>query len=244
MESYKKIDKLMAEGQERIMANDSLGGCDKWLEAWNEIKMLLSVGVAKDIFELDKKYSFIEFISNYVQDLETELHNAGVDDKRYHQKRVDYCGELLQWCGSDKLLVENTRRGMATAYFELGENAIAERLYTEWLEEDPDWGYGYIGWSDYYQFNAERYERAEELLLTGYAREGLRDRTDLLDRLVALYEDMGKTGKAKEYKDILLQLQRSEMQKRKAAPTRAVKVGRNEPCPCGSGKKHKKCCLR
>jgi uncharacterized protein len=23
-----------------------------------------------------------------------------------------------------------------------------------------------------------------------------------------------------------------------------VKVGRNDPCPCGSGKKHKKCCLR
>ncbi|MBT7735007.1 MAG: hypothetical protein HN707_08860, partial [Verrucomicrobia bacterium] len=22
----------------------------------------------------------------------------------------------------------------------------------------------------------------------------------------------------------------------------AVKVGRNDPCPCGSGKKHKKCC--
>ncbi|OQX34319.1 MAG: hypothetical protein B0D91_12725 [Oceanospirillales bacterium LUC14_002_19_P2] len=24
---------------------------------------------------------------------------------------------------------------------------------------------------------------------------------------------------------------------------KAVKVGRNDPCPCGSGKKHKKCCL-
>ena len=23
---------------------------------------------------------------------------------------------------------------------------------------------------------------------------------------------------------------------------RTIKVGRNEPCPCGSGKKHKKCC--
>ncbi|MEK6426303.1 MAG: SEC-C metal-binding domain-containing protein, partial [Burkholderia gladioli] len=22
----------------------------------------------------------------------------------------------------------------------------------------------------------------------------------------------------------------------------APKVGRNDPCPCGSGKKHKKCC--
>ena len=25
-------------------------------------------------------------------------------------------------------------------------------------------------------------------------------------------------------------------------PARAAKVGRNDPCPCGSGKKHKKCC--
>ncbi len=23
----------------------------------------------------------------------------------------------------------------------------------------------------------------------------------------------------------------------------AVKVGRNDPCPCGSGKKYKKCCF-
>jgi uncharacterized protein YecA (UPF0149 family) len=24
---------------------------------------------------------------------------------------------------------------------------------------------------------------------------------------------------------------------------KAPKVGRNDPCPCGSGKKYKKCCL-
>jgi tetratricopeptide (TPR) repeat protein len=28
------------------------------------------------------------------------------------------------------------------------------------------------------------------------------------------------------------------------APVRAAKVGRNEPCPCGSGRKHKHCCGR
>ncbi len=27
-------------------------------------------------------------------------------------------------------------------------------------------------------------------------------------------------------------------------PVRSNKVGRNEPCPCGSGKKFKKCCLQ
>lgn len=29
----------------------------------------------------------------------------------------------------------------------------------------------------------------------------------------------------------------------KPATRQAPKVGRNDPCPCGSGKKHKKCCL-
>jgi hypothetical protein len=29
---------------------------------------------------------------------------------------------------------------------------------------------------------------------------------------------------------------------RRPEPRRAVKVGRNDPCPCGSGKKYKKCC--
>ncbi|MBQ2707482.1 MAG: SEC-C domain-containing protein [Clostridia bacterium] len=28
------------------------------------------------------------------------------------------------------------------------------------------------------------------------------------------------------------------------APARTPKVGRNDPCPCGSGKKYKKCCGR
>jgi len=25
---------------------------------------------------------------------------------------------------------------------------------------------------------------------------------------------------------------------------KTVKVGRNDPCPCGSGKKYKKCCMK
>lgn len=29
----------------------------------------------------------------------------------------------------------------------------------------------------------------------------------------------------------------------KPHPIRSTKIGRNEPCPCGSGKKHKRCCL-
>ena len=30
----------------------------------------------------------------------------------------------------------------------------------------------------------------------------------------------------------------------KSPPAKSAKIGRNEPCPCGSGKKYKKCCYR
>ena len=29
---------------------------------------------------------------------------------------------------------------------------------------------------------------------------------------------------------------------KKAQPKRVNKIGRNDPCPCGSGKKYKQCC--
>jgi uncharacterized protein YecA (UPF0149 family) len=39
------------------------------------------------------------------------------------------------------------------------------------------------------------------------------------------------------------QLKLSSALDKHLAPASAPKVGRNDPCPCGSGKKHKKCCL-
>ena len=37
---------------------------------------------------------------------------------------------------------------------------------------------------------------------------------------------------------------RAEPIKRQHNQPRATKIGRNEPCPCGSGEKYKKCCLK
>ena len=45
-------------------------------------------------------------------------------------------------------------------------------------------------------------------------------------------------------KDMLAQLEeiRKEMTSESSAPAKKPKVGRNDPCPCESGKKYKKCC--
>ncbi|WP_429185771.1 SEC-C metal-binding domain-containing protein [Aeromonas veronii] len=37
--------------------------------------------------------------------------------------------------------------------------------------------------------------------------------------------------------------QRSEQPARSRPVVAAIKIGRNEPSPCGSGKKYKQCCL-
>src|SRR5216683_2320001 len=45
------------------------------------------------------------------------------------------------------------------------------------------------------------------------------------------------------YSTALLVSERGHTTKRADRPAQATHTGRNNPCPCGSGKKYKKCCL-
>lgn len=50
-----------------------------------------------------------------------------------------------------------------------------------------------------------------------------------------------------EWNDLLTEEKRAELyriQKRSTTIVKGKKIGRNDPCPCGSGKKYKKCCGR
>ena len=47
------------------------------------------------------------------------------------------------------------------------------------------------------------------------------------------------------WNNLLSEERRKELylkQKKSGTITRGKKIGRNDPCPCGSGKKYKKCC--
>lgn len=272
MDRLESIDSKIQQGwvytQEK---REIVKGCDIWLEAWSEIKGLFEEGYATDISDLDKKYKWTQWITNYVQFLEMELGNAGVDDAAYHSKRIDYCRDLLEWCGSDELLVANTRCAMAEAYFMSGDETECDRLFEGWLRDDPDWASGYLAWAECYRFNGDdaSNDKAEEILLAGRSKGRPRDRYEIIANLMALYEDTSRPARAKElekefrelgesipeiveadkaFRNELLELQRSKSSKPhevvydKPDPVRVVKIGRNEPCPCGSGKKYKKCC--
>ena len=50
-----------------------------------------------------------------------------------------------------------------------------------------------------------------------------------------------------QWNDIFTEEKRKELykeQKRSTTIVKEKKIGRNEPCPCGSGKKYKHCCGR
>jgi tetratricopeptide (TPR) repeat protein len=172
------------------------------------------------------------------------------------------------------LSIENRRRALAESHFELGEKEKADGLYRRWLEADPRWGWGWIGWSDCYRFERAGppdIGRAEHLLREALGVPDVRDRREILGRLKDLYEEQGRREEAGELRRQLTRgapkavvrqtktvtfagegLPLSELptvlDSLRAADGELAaagrKVGRNEPCPCGSGKKFKRCCGR
>lgn len=248
METHKKIDEKIELGYKYLASGELTKACDLWLDAWEDIKAIMAEEQVKDITELENKYPWTGFLFNYVQDLEELLHNAGVDNEQYIPTRIRYCEELLKLCGDkDSLLIENTRRAIADSHYALGNREECDWLYSMWLKNDPAWGWGYIGWSDCYHFGTKKieanYAKAEEIISRAIEQKDLRDRADVLDRAIEIYTALGKKQKVEELQKELRALAKTTNSRTTVnAPAKVKKIGRNDPCPCGSGKKYKKCC--
>jgi hypothetical protein len=237
-------------------------------------------GQIQTIEAFDERFRGTQTVFSWVQDLEMELHNAGRNEKRFIRERIAFCREFLHLFETeDSLMRENMRRAMGESLIELGETEEGDALFEKWLNEDPAWGWGWIGWSDsYWSFGSEGHRdqaKAERVLKSGLSIEHVRDRGDLLDRLVGLYTDTDQKEKADDTRrqleilssrlaapdpprasssaspeELNAEPNPSDLPPRSQASapyedlSSAKKARRNDPCPCGSGKKFKKCCGR
>ena len=61
-------------------------------------------------------------------------------------------------------------------------------------------------------------------------------------KLVFVARIQGQAPKREQVAQPLAAIHGDDAPVRKTSPVRKQKVGRNDPCPCGSGKKYKKCC--
>jgi tetratricopeptide (TPR) repeat protein len=281
---FELLDDKMQAGYDLRASGGATAACRIWLEAWNDVLRIFDKSGMQSIQEFDERFGGTQSLFNWIQDLEDELWNAGLEDRQLLTARIAVCEEgLRRFRTDDELLTENRRRALAESYYELGETASAEALYRGWLHLDPRWGWGWIGWSDCYRFTRTElrdWGRSEQLLREGLAVAEVRDRADLIDRLADLCQEQGRVAEAKELwrqaKNSAAAMEISQsvssagtvlrqktkinfggeglplselpnvtaMLRGNSAPMSIgkSKVGRNDACPCGSGKKFKKCC--
>jgi len=282
--SFERLDDRIQAGYDLTPA-DPAGACEQWRLAWEDFLGLFEQGGFTSIEGFDQRFRGSQFVSNWVQDFEMEMSNAARKDPRWHARRIAVCDEYLRrFSGESDLTAENMRRALAEATFQSEGSDRGDRLYEQWLAEDPRWGWGWIGWADNYFLLDTGAEgdlpRAEALLRRGLAGPEVRDREDILERLAEVCREQGRLdeGGAIQTRSDAIRSQsrhaagstlslktkfefgeeglpldqlpnltaevRGEHERvlQSALPSRAQKVGRNDPCPCGSGKKFKKCC--
>lgn len=196
-------------------------------------------------------------IGNWANDLTMLLHNAG----RY-KELIAVNEQILQisWMnkGDSNLFHENAKRDIADAYADMGNVEKSYELYREYLEKDPLWGWGWIGY--YRQLNDNDDPMFHDVIEELYQKieKGVRfhDMDDLCRELADEFNTIGELDKADYLAD------KYEMERKKGTEKMARflknmgfvggklsaftggKIYPNEPCPCGSGKKYKKCCGR
>jgi hypothetical protein len=282
--SFEMLDDKMQAGYELNSSGKVEDGAHIWLDAWNDILYFCDRADLRSIPEFDECFAGTQSLFNWIQDLDIGLWNAGLDDRQFLRARIAVCEETLRrFAAEDELLRGNFRRSLADSYFTLGDTGKTDGLYRKWLDADPGWGWGWIGWSDCYWFThteSKNLQKAEALLQQGLSSAGVRDRKDLAERLACLYKEQGREDEAREIRRLaetrspkveqtveiipginVVQpktgvafgedgLPLSEIPKladlfrASSAPVTGgrQKIGRNDPCPCGSGKKFKKCC--
>jgi hypothetical protein len=216
-----------------------------WLDTWADVLRLCDAAGIGSIDEFDNRFPLTQSLFNWMSDFEMELSNAGVQDPGFHTDLIGMCEEALGRFGDmDPLNAGNMRRAWADSLFRVGRAAEGNELFESWLAADPRWGWGWIGWADCYTPSwcadgLEDVSRAEELLRRGYEQPGVRDRADIADRLAWLYKDTDRPDKARKW---FAPGHGAGAAVVRVPVARAEGVERNAPCPCGSGRKYKRCC--
>jgi hypothetical protein len=244
----KKIGSCVEAGYKAEERQDAATASRLWLSCWKEVVTLMEERRIASIGEFDRLFPSEQPLFNWAQDLEMALGNAAQGDPGFHERRIAFCTEIIPLLDPEPgdPIRENMRRAVADSHAGLGQLDIAVAMYRDWLGQDPRWGFGWIGLSWLYtDSRSPTYDpgEAERILLEGLAIRGVMNRPDLLNNLGSCRVDMTKAGKhAKGNQGGSLPATRLPGQRSPWDIQPGLKIGRNEACPCGSGKKYKRCC--
>lgn len=191
-EEAERIDREFANAFE-MEAVSFRSAAEKLYDAWQKVYALMgrennySDKLGSDILDWQ--------IGNWANDVTMALHNAGL-----RKECIEVNRQILNisWGHDQNLFYENARRDIADEYGDSGDIRTCYRLYEEYLDDDPLWGWGWIGYFRQLCDNDDdRYENVLDELYEK-VREGVefRDKEDLYRELGDEYNTLGNQERA------------------------------------------------
>ena len=113
----------------------------KIYKAWNHLYKVME---SENNFSDNLGYNYLEVgIGNWASDTTEYLWNA-----KLYEKVIEVNEQILNisFSYSNALFHENAKRELADAYFYMGNKEHCLDLYRKYLESDPLWGWGWIGY--------------------------------------------------------------------------------------------------
>ncbi|MCA8998167.1 MAG: DUF1186 domain-containing protein [Planctomycetaceae bacterium] len=197
--SFEMLDDWMQEGYDFVHAGDDHGAVRIWTRVWEGIAEFIETNSLSTLQQFDDQFGGSQSACNWVGDYSIALLNAARNDPAIPALGVKFCEWVIALAKSGQESGDHDfcfRRDLAEFYALQGELERANRMYEEWLEQEPRWGWGWIGWADlYHQFALPEHQdsqKAEEILKRGLAVSGVWDRKFINDRLDSLYEETGR----------------------------------------------------
>lgn len=223
-----------------------------WWKAWEIFRPLVGHLKKKaSVSGLMEEQDFQYPIDGWLQDLEMVLGN-----ENEHEKRLDFCRtvlDILDWTSYDD--DSGFRAAIGEELYRTGKESAGRNWFENWLERDPH----NQNALSVYSWCLESYDSAEKAYSlireevidipctfdnnilferAKYLAEKTQKEEDLkwiCSQLDSFYTPLQKADEYNDLHDSLWMPVQQPIKKEK-------KIYPNDPCPCGSGKKYKKCC--
>ena len=185
--SSEKLDDMMQEGYRLSGEGKEAEACNLWLDVWEHLKKRFTPEM-KSIREAERVFSGLQSLSEWCQDLELELGNAGIEEPVFYEERIKFCREFCSlFPETSKMDLLNMKQAEAESYRALGLIERGEKAYQALVEEFPDSAWAYIDWGDMYKDLGD-YDQAESIYRMALERN-VTDQEDILERLRDLGEE-------------------------------------------------------
>ncbi len=81
----------MQNGYALLESSGAVAACRIWLEAWTDVLRLLDNAGIEFIQEFDERFRGTQSLLNWIQDVESEFWNAGLDERQLLSARIAIC---------------------------------------------------------------------------------------------------------------------------------------------------------